>query len=126
MRFDLPLTPQEKIERIEKALHYAGDYHTWHDVLEGLQSGRFQIYDNDDGSIISEVIQLPRGRYLNAWIAGGRLPGILDNVPEMVEVARENDCRQIVAFGRRGWSKVLPKYGWKEIGAVFSKDVTDA
>jgi hypothetical protein len=120
------LTPDQKIERIKKALHYAGDYHTWEDVQEGLEGRRFQIFDNSDGCIITEIIQLPGGRYLNAWIAGGRLPGIMKNVPEMEKIARKNDCKQMLAFGRIGWDRVLPKYGWKKIGVVYAKDVSNA
>ena len=121
-----PLTPDQKIERIEKALHYAGDYHAWPDVQEGLMAGKYQIFDSDDGACVTEIIQLPRGRYLNVWIVGGRLPGVMELVPAMIRAARDNDCRQLVAFGRRGWKKVLPEYGWKEIGVVFAKDVTNA
>jgi hypothetical protein len=121
-----PLTPDQKIARIKKALHFAGDYHTWEDVVDGLESGRYQIFDNDDGALIGEIIQLPRGKYYNAWIAGGRLPGIMKNVQQMEKTAHKHGCKQLVAYGRRGWAKVLPKYGWKEIGVVYSKDVSNA
>lgn len=121
-----PLTPDQKVERIKKALHYAGDYHTWENVVDGLEDGRFQIFDNDDGTIITEVISLPGGRFLNAWIAGGRLPGIMKNIPDMEKTARRNNCRQMIAFGRTGWDKVLPKYGWTKIGVVYAKDITNA
>lgn len=120
------MTPDQKIARIKKALHYAGDYHSWDDVVEGLEKGAYQIFDNDDGAVITEIIQLPKGRYLNVWIAGGRLPGIMETVPKMEKLARAEGCKQLVAFGRRGWAKVLPKYGWKEIGVVFARDVTNA
>ncbi len=121
-----PLTSDEKIARIRKALRYAGNYHSWEDVVLGLNEGRYQIFDNDDGALITEVMQLPRGRYVNVWIAAGRLPGIMKNVAEVEKLARSEGCRQMVAFGREGWDRVLPHYGWNKIGVVYSRDVTDA
>lgn len=121
-----PLTPDQKITRIKKALHYAGDYHSWEDVVDGLEKGIFQIFDNDDGALISQVVQLPKGRYLSAWLAGGRLPGIMKNVRQMENLAREEGCKQLIMTGRLGWDKVLPKYGWTKIGVVYSKDVSNA
>ena len=121
-----PLTPDQKIARIKKALHYAGDYHSWEDVVDGLENGMFQIFDNDDGAIITQVSQLPKGRFLSAWLAGGRLPGIMKNVPQMETLARKEGCKQLIMTGRMGWDKVLPKYGWTKIGVVYSKDVSNA
>lgn len=121
-----PLTPDQKIERIKKALHYAGDYHTWDDVVDGLESGRYQIFDNADGALIGEIMQLPKGRYYSAWLAGGRLPGVMKNVPAMEKLARKEGCKQMIMTGRMGWDRVLPKYGWTKIGVVYSKDVSNA
>ena len=120
------MTPEQKIERIKKALHYAGDYHTWDDVVEGLKSGRYQIFDNASGCIVTEIIQLPRGRYLNCWLLGGELPHVLDLVPDMQRHAVVNDCSKLMAFGRRGWGKVLPAMGWRITGTTFEKDASDA
>jgi hypothetical protein len=120
------MTPAEKIARIKKALHYAGDYHAWDDVLEGLNSGRYQIFDNDSGCIVTEIIQLPKKRYLNCWLLGGELPHVLDLVPDMERHALSNDCPELMAFGRRGWERVLPKMGWKITGTTFSKEARNA
>lgn len=120
------LTPDQKIARIKKALHYAGDYHTWDDVVDKLEIGHAQIFDGDDGCIITEIIQLPRKRYLNCWLLGGRLPEVLDLVPAMERHALANDCTELMAFGRRGWDRVLPQRGWKITGSTFSKEAKNA
>ncbi len=120
------LTPDQRIGLIKKALHYAGDYDTWEDVLQGLTEGRYQIFENNDGSIITEIIQRPKKRYLNCWILGGRLPGVLDLVPAMERHAADNNCAELMAFGRRGWDRVLPQRGWKITGSAFLKEIKDA
>jgi hypothetical protein len=121
-----PLTPDQKIARIKKALHYGGDAQTWDDVRDGLSKGNYQIFDSDDGVMITEINQLPSGRYIKVFIAAGRLPGIMDLVPKIEKFARAEGCQSLLANGRRGWAKILPDYGWKEVGVVYSKDVTHA
>lgn len=120
------MTPAEKIERLEKALRNAGGYHTWADVKEGLIEGKYQIFDSDEGAAVTEIIQTPQKRYLSLWIAGGRLPGVLDLVPRMEQHALTHDCAEILACGRLGWERVLPHYGWKKTGAIFSKEPKNA
>lgn len=122
----IPLTPEQKADRLKKALRYAGGYHTWEDVLVGLIGGKYQMFDGPDGSIITEIVALPRKRYLNCWLLGGRLPEVLDLVPEIEKHAAANDCAELMAFGRRGWDRVLPQHGWRITGSTFAKDLTDA
>ena len=121
-----PLTPDQKISRIKKALSASGGYDTWEDVQDGLMEKKYQIFDSNDGVFITEIIKRAKGNFLNVWIAGGRLPGIMKMVPRMEKMARADGCKQMVAFGRLGWDRVLPKYGWKKIGVVYAKDVSNA
>ena len=116
-----PLTPDQKITRLKKALDAAGGYDTWEDVQDGLHEKKYQIFDSADGAIITEIIKRPKGNFLNVWIAAGRLPGIMKMVPRMEKMARADGCKQMVAFGRLGWDRVLPKFGWKKIGVVYAK-----
>ena len=120
------MTPEEKIARLKKALRYAGDYHGWDDVLRGLNSGYYQFFENDNGCLVTEIVQLPRKRYLNIWLAGGKLDDVLSLVPQTEKHAIQNDCTELMAFGRRGWDRVLPQRGWRITGSTFAKDVGNA
>jgi hypothetical protein len=120
------MTPDQKIARLKKALHYAGDYHTWEDVVAKLNSGQAQIFDVDEGCAVTEIIQLPRKRYLNCWLVGGRLPAVLDLVPAMERHGLANNCSDLMAFGRRGWERILPQRGWKITGSTFLKELKNA
>ena len=120
------LTPQQKVRLLEKALHYAGDYHTWDDVVAGLREGRQQIFDGPSGSIVTEIVQLPRKRFVHCWLLGGRLPEVLDLVPEIEKHAIANDCAELMASGRRGWDRVLPRHGWQITGSTFRKEIGHA
>jgi hypothetical protein len=120
------LTPDERIGLIKKALHYAGDYDDWEDILGGLTDGRYQIFENAGGSVITQVVHRPRKNYLNCFIVGGRMPDVFDLVPAMQDYARLNDCDSIQSAGRRGWERVIPQLGWKITGTTFRKELGDA
>lgn len=117
------LTPEQKIERIERACLHGGGTHTWEDFRAGIVDGRFQIFDNDHGVCITEIVQAPQHRYLHCWIVAGELPGVMDLQGRVVRHARENGCRHLNTIGRLGWQKVLPDYGWKRTGVVFARSV---
>jgi hypothetical protein len=116
---------EEKIRRIKKALHYGGDTHTWEDVREGIIEGRFQVFDNDHGVCITEIMEGPRKRYLHCWIVAGELPGVMELHKEVERHGLTNDCPYMTTVGRRGWETVLPKYGWRRTGTMFKKELSN-
>lgn len=118
-----PLPPEEIIQRIKKALHHGGDTHTWEDVCQGLVEGKFQIFWNDYGVCITEIMVSPRTKYLNAFIVAGKLPGVMDLQEQVENFAREQSCKFMLTTARHGWKKVLPNYGWKPTKTVFAKKI---
>lgn len=117
------LEPAQKLERIAKALESGGCTHSLQDVLGGLREGRFQIFDNDHGVCISEIIQTPQCRYLNCFVVAGQLPGVMELHNEVEEFAKANDCKWLETTARLGWEKVLPGFGWKKARVVFIREV---
>jgi hypothetical protein len=45
--------------------------------------------------------------------------------PTVEQFAKDNGCKRIESWGRRGWVKQLTRYssGWKEAYTVMSKDI---
>lgn len=117
------LAPEDIIARIEKALAIDGT-HTWADLRERLLSGQAQVFWNDHGVWIVEVIQTPQKRYLNAWVVAGELPGVMDLQPQVIAFAKEMGCERVVARARFGWKHVARAHGWQEEAMVISHEVS--
>ena len=122
-RASKPLTPDEKMARIAHALKRGGDTHTLQDVLRGLTDGKYQLFENDDGVCVTEVMEAPNGRYLHCWIVAGRLPGVMQLQGVVERHARAQSCKFMSTTGRHGWKSVLPQYGWKPVMTVFTKEL---
>ena len=119
------LPPHEIVRRIEKALVLGGSTHTWEDVQIALIEGRMQIYWNDHGACITEICQAPQCRYMNCFVVAGELPGVMELQEEVENAAISAGCKYMTTSARMGWKTVLPKYGWKNTRAVFTKELTN-
>lgn len=119
------MTPEQKIERIEKALARGGT-HTWEDVRDGLRAGRCQIFDSAAGVWITEIIDAPQMRYCHCWIVAGELPDVMTVQKEVEDFARSKGCQRITAEARPGWKHVARAYGWKQTSIMIAKDLYDA
>jgi len=118
-----PLEGHQILSKIKKALRLSQDTHSWEDIRRGLLEGQYQIFQNDDGACITEIVQAPQKRYLNIVIVAGRLPGVMKLQKVLERHAREQGCQFMVSHGRKGWRKVVPLYGWTEEAVIFKKDI---
>lgn len=118
----VPLPPEKIIERIKKAL--ARDKsHTWEDLDARLKVGTAQIFWNDHGAWVTEVLQAPRKRSLNVWVVAGELPEVMDLQDQVIEFARKMDCKELHATARFGWKHVARAHGWQEKAVLITHEV---
>jgi hypothetical protein len=117
------LTEDDLKDRIAKALKSGGDTLALEDVVIGLQEGRFQMFWNEHGCCICQVVQTPRWRYLDCFVVAGELPGVMDLQPQVEAHARSQGCRWMETTARAGWKKVLPSFGWKPKKILFVKEL---
>jgi hypothetical protein len=118
------MPPEEIIARIEKALAIDGT-HTWEDVREMLVNGACQIFSNEHGAWITEILVSPRKRMLNVWIVAGELPEVMALQAEVERYALTMTCEEMVVRGARlGWKNVAKEYGWEEHAMVLRRPVT--
>ena len=100
------MEPEQKIERLQKALDRDGG-HDWPHVVDLLEKGDCQIFDSDQGVWITEIKNAPKGKALNVWLVAGSLPGVMELQPEVEAFAmavRDADtlarlCARILAGG---------------------------
>jgi hypothetical protein len=111
------------IERIEDALRRAGGTHRlFPDVMKLLETGAAQMFQEEHGVVITEVMQHPRLRELNVWLAAGQLEDCVRLQPQIEAFARMNDCDRIIGRGRRGWERICAsRMGMQPAGVFVEK-----
>jgi len=112
------------IARLEQALEHGGGTFALHDIVEGLEEGRFQLFWNSGGMAVTEVIQCPQKRYLNIFLAAGEMKAVLKLHRKVEKFAREMECDFMQASARKGWEKFNPEYGWKTTHTVYQRELT--
>jgi hypothetical protein len=117
------LPSEEIIRRIEAALAIDGT-HMWEDVREMLIDGRCQIFWNEHGAWITELLLYPRKRVLNVWIVAGQLPEVMMLQQQVMDFALTQTCDIVMVKGARfGWKDIAREYGWREHALMLVHDV---
>lgn len=112
------LAPEEFRKRLARALRDSGDLATPADIAAAVEKGLMQSFVNNDSMIVTEVVEYPRGKVLNCVLLVGVMDDCMAMLDEIAEFAREQGCKSMRAQGRRGWARILPNYGWKQVPAV--------
>lgn len=107
---------------IEGALEYASGTHTFEDVADAVAAGQLQFWPGPNSVVITEILDHPRSRALNFFLAGGNLAELEAMYPRIEAWGREQGCDIAVFTGRPGWERTfLVRDGWKRTLAVFEK-----
>lgn len=115
------LDPEELQKRLLKALKIGGNTYTPADLAEAVKEGRMQAWQNGQSVVITEVIGYPQKRVLNIFLAVGELNEIMELEPQLQKFGMEHGCYCIRMTGRKGWAKVLSKYGGKQTYITFER-----
>jgi len=108
---------------IEAALEYSGGTHSLSDVIEGIASGKMQLWPAPKGCIVTEIVVYPRKKMLNVFLGGGELDQLLDMHKDVIAWSKAQGCEAITITGRFGWKKPLKAHGWKPMHASFIKEI---
>lgn len=107
-------------ELFDKALALGGHTHTRQDIAEGVASGRFQYWGDDECCLVTEIIEYPRKRVLHLFIAAGNLNRLLEQyLPAVKQFAKDNGCSALTSVSRKGFLKRFPAYGFKPKCVTF-------
>jgi len=117
------LDSEELQKRLLKALKIGGDTYTPADLAEAVKEGRMQAWQSGQSVVITEVIGYPQKRALNVFIAVGDLEEVMKLQPTLEKFGQEHGCYCIRMSGRKGWTKVLPNYGWKQTYVTFERNL---
>ena len=96
-------------ELFDKALKLGGNTHTREDISEGIKSGRFQYFGDDECCVVTEIIDYPRKRVCHLFIAAGNLNRLFEEyLPKVKIFAAENGCTSLTSVSRKGFLKRFP------------------
>lgn len=107
---------------IEDALGYSGGTHTFEDVVQGVISGRMQLWPAPRGCAVTEVVIYPKKSVLHVFLAGGEMDQIIDMIDSAVAWGKTQGCSAMTIAGRHGWQRVLGRYGYKPVMTVLEKE----
>ena len=108
---------------IEAALEYSGGTHDFDDIVRMVKANILQFWPAADACAITEVIEYPKKKVLHIFLAGGNMDTIVDMNESAEYFAKLNGCTGMSIAGRKGWSKVLSKKGYKEAFTTLGKDI---
>lgn len=115
------LGSEEILKRMGKALALPFSTHNMQDVIDALKAGDMQAFWNDDAIVITEVCQTPRRRFINIFMAAGKLEGVYALTPQVREFAHSVGVTEpIQMIGRPGWGPHLKQRGWKKQAEVWT------
>lgn len=107
------LAPDELRRRLLRALAVAGNTHAPEDVAQAVKEGRMQAWTLGNSLIITEVLEFPRAKALNVFMAVGNMAEVMALQPQLEAYGRQHGCKALRMEGRKGWTRILPHYGWK-------------
>ena len=77
------------------------------------------------GVAITEIVKYPNFNELLMRMVTGKHFNkfLLKTETQFQEFAKENNCKRLVLYGRKGWLRVLNKINWKEGYTVMTKNI---
>lgn len=111
--------------KIEQALKYAQDSHSFDDITLMVARGDLQAVFFEDCFFILEELAFPNYKTLHCFLAGGNLEAMKEAEPIFEKMAKDKGCKYMSVAGRKGWSRVWTRRGWQEAYVVLRKEVTE-
>jgi len=109
-------------DKIEAALKYSGGTHLFEDVADAVLEGRMQMWVCNSSIAITEIINYPRKRVLHVFIGSGKREDLFEMLDSAWEWGQSMGCTSMTLAGRKGWTKLMKKYGFKPTLYVMQKD----
>jgi len=116
-------------EYIKSALEYGIDEYTSDDIRELCKNKQMQLWikfdKNVQGAFITQILKYPQMNILLVLLLSGKeFKSWRNETDELLQrYGKENDCKYIELFGRKGWGNYLKDINYKEQVRVYSKEI---
>ena len=109
-------------DKVQHALDHAGNTHQIEDLIDGVVEGLFQVWYHPRALVLTQIVNLPRAKICNFFIAAGDKKVILEMLlPSVESWAKEQGCDRVTLIGRDGWQRELRNRGWQNRAALVAK-----
>lgn len=113
--------PMPILKKIDKALSYPLATYNFDMIVQSLKDGHMQIFWNEDACIITEICVSPVRKFLNVFLAAGKLKALYKLQPQIVAFARKNQLSQAQGTMQHPkWGAVLQKRGWIKQAEIWA------
>jgi hypothetical protein len=114
---------------LQDALQYGLGEYSIEDIQNACKSKDMQLWvkiqGKVEGAFITKIAQYPQKNILVVLLLGG------DNFKEwkneadklLLAFGKENNCKYVELFGRKGWSRELSNIGYKEQTRLIAKEI---
>lgn len=103
------------------AIKHGASMMSFEDVVERVVSGRFNVWSNDTGLCVTEIIDTPTRKLMNTVLGAGDLVGVKELQETIEKSAPELGCKVVTIIGRKGWGKVFS--GYKDSATLYMKEL---
>lgn len=111
---------------IEAALSRGGDLFSIEDVERDIVDGHAYFWPGKRCAAVTNFIGT-KNRAVNFWLLGGDLHELVDHMRPVIETwAEHQGCTRtmgVFSKGRRGWVRVLERFGYAPLSTVLSKEL---
>ena len=109
--------------------HGLGEY-SIEDIKKSCKSRDMQLWVNFDkegvqGAFVTKISKYPQKNILCVLLLGGNeFIKWRDEADALLNAfGKENNCKYVELFGRKGWGKVLKDINYKEQTRLFAKEI---
>jgi hypothetical protein len=114
---------------ISSALEYGVGEYTSQDIKELCKKKEMQLWVKLDkgveGAFITQILNYPQMNILLVLVLSGKnFKSWRNETDELLQgFGKENNCKYIELFGRKGWGNYLKDINYKEQVRVYSKEI---
>lgn len=106
---------------LEPAVKRGGN--EWPEVIADLMQSKAQLWVAIEEAPVAAMVTRIDGDTMEVWLAGGAvLSGCVPFLETAIEASRAAGTTNGRITGRKGWARVLARFGWKRRGDDLVKD----
>ena len=107
--------------KLMKAVSRSNEGWDWDMLSAKVDSGELGFFHNNDSCAIMQMCTCPAGVYLHCLFAAGTQDGLYSLYEDVAKFAKNNGCYKMTTLARKGFTRRLPKAGWKQPYAFFER-----
>lgn len=118
------ITDPEMARKVERLMEDGNGCYTLDDIMNEINEGKMQSHTFGDTWVITQVHEWPQRKSVDLTFVLGHEQEFWEGLPTLYKWARSIGADFMTGSGRDGWWRHHPE-GWRRMGSLYSKDLTD-